>query len=155
MSFSISGVGGCSAPQITSGASAYASPTAKMSSLFQQIDSGNSGSITQAQFQQAFAALNPPASFQTQGAGATFSQLDPNGTGSVSKPDFVSGMTAMMRAFRGGSASGASATSSASSGSDAASQSLSDSLQSFLQLGSQGEAASNNNGVGGILDAWA
>ena len=68
MSFSISGVGGCSAPQITSGASAYASPTAKMSSLFQQIDSGNSGSITQAQFQQAFAAPNPPASFQTQGA---------------------------------------------------------------------------------------
>jgi hypothetical protein len=56
--------------------------------------------------------MNPPKGVQAAGADAIWAKLDPNGTGSVSKQDFVSGMTAQMSALRqhhhhGGSASGA------------------------------------------------
>ncbi len=148
MSMSISALSGTNSPHIVSGASAYASPTGKMANLFQQIDTSNSGSISLGQFQQAFATLNPPANFQALGANAIFSQLDPNGTGSVSKADFVSGMTGLMRSL----GSAGSLTSASSTSTDTAAQSLNQSLQSFLQLGSQPSAA--NNGPGSILDAW-
>ena len=71
-----------------------------MSSLFDSIDTSGSGSITQAQFDQAFQSKNPPAVFQKQGADALFAALDPNGTGSVSKQDFVSGMSKLMATLR-------------------------------------------------------
>jgi hypothetical protein len=83
------------------------SPTQKMSNLFDQIDTTGSGSITQSQFSQAFGQLNPPASFQAAGPAAVWSQLDPAGTGRVSSPDFVSGMTAQMKALRGANAASA------------------------------------------------
>lgn len=153
MSLSISGMGATSAPQIVSGASSYASPTAKMSSLFGQIDAGNTGSITQGQFQHAFAKLKPPASFRAQGANAVFNQLDPKRTGSVSKRDFVRGMTGMMRSFKTAGSRGAAASPSASNSSHAASQSLSQSLQSLLQLGRS--APTNNSGLGAQFDAIA
>ena len=153
MSLSISGMGATSAPQIVSGASSYASPSAKMTSLFGKIDSGNSGSITRGQFQQAFDRLNPPASFRAQGANAIFNQLDPNRSGSVSKSHFVRGMTAMMRSFKTAGARGASAVPTESNSSDAASQSLSQSLQSLLQLGRS--APTNNCGLGAQFDAIA
>lgn len=91
------------------------SPTQKMSGLFDQIDPTASGTITQAQFDQAFQTMNPPASFQSAGADSVWAKLDPNGTGSVSKQDFVTEMTTMMKQLRGhhhhqsGSAAGAQA----------------------------------------------
>ena len=149
MSMSISGLGSASPPQIVSGASSYGSPSQKMSNLFQQIDTSNSGSITQAQFQQAFATLNPPANFQAVGANAVFQQLDSSGAGSVSKSNFVSGMTAMMRSLRSDTVSNSNANTAAPPSTTPV-QSLSQSLQAFLQLGSQ--AFSANDGVGNILD---
>ncbi len=83
-----------------SGASAGMPPQQKMSNLFNSIDSSGSGSITQAQFDQAFQTLNPPAVFQQQGSAAVFSALDPAGTGSVSKQDFVNGMSQLMASLR-------------------------------------------------------
>lgn len=97
---SIAAIGGAAQPPIVSGASASAPPQTKMSNLFQGIDAGNSGSITQAQFNQAFQSQNPPAVFQAQGASAIWQQLDPNGTGSVSKQDFVNTMKQLMVSLR-------------------------------------------------------
>jgi len=100
MTIDLSGIGATSGTHAVSGASWGAPPQQKMSNLFDSIDTGGAGSITNAQFDQAFQARNPPAVFQLQGAGATFAALDPNGTGSVSKPDFVAGMSRMMVSLR-------------------------------------------------------
>ena len=71
-----------------------------MSNLFDSIDTSGSGSITQSQFEQAFQTQNPPAVFQKQGADAIYAALDPAGTGSVSKQDFVSTMSKLMASLR-------------------------------------------------------
>lgn len=71
-----------------------------MSDLFDSIDSSGSGSITRAQFDQAFQTKNPPAVFQQQGADAIFASLDPSGSGSVSKQDFVATMSKLMASLR-------------------------------------------------------
>ncbi len=76
------------------------SPSQKMANLFQQIDTTGSGSITKAQFEQAFQTMNLPPALKTQGADAIFAKLDPNGTGSVSKQGFVKGMTSIMSQAR-------------------------------------------------------
>ncbi len=83
-------------PQAMSGASMRTSPQQKMSTLFQQIDTAGSGRITKAQFEQAFNGGNTPLAFKAIGVDAAFNKLDPNGTGSVSKQDFISGMKSMM-----------------------------------------------------------
>jgi hypothetical protein len=106
----ITGVSAASGLHAVSGASSSGPPQQKMSNLFDSIDSAGSGSITQAQFDQAFQTKNPPAVFQQQGADAIFAALDPSGTGSVSRQDFVSGMSKLMASLRadnaGQSASG-------------------------------------------------
>ena len=51
-------------------------------------------------FDQAFQSLNPPAAFKQQGADAIFAALDPSGTGSVSKQDFITGMSNLMASLR-------------------------------------------------------
>ena len=96
----ISSVGAVSGMHAVSGASSSGPPQQKMSGLFDSIDTSGTGSITQAQFDQAFQSKNPPAVFQQQGADAIFAALDPNGTGSVSKQDFVSGMSKLMASLR-------------------------------------------------------
>lgn len=96
----ISGISGGAAPMVMSGASASMPPQQKMTNLYQQIDTGGSGSITKSQLENAFQTLNPPAVFQRAGVDAVYNQLDPNGTGSVSKADFVSGMKSMMVSLR-------------------------------------------------------
>jgi Ca2+-binding EF-hand superfamily protein len=98
----ITGISSSSAPHAVSGASNGAPPQQKMSNLFTSIDTSGSGSITQAQFEQAFQTQNPPAVFQQQGAATVFAALDPNGTGSVSKQDFVSTMSGLMASLRAG-----------------------------------------------------
>jgi hypothetical protein len=107
---------------VMSGASAGSPPQQKMTSLFDQIDSSGSGSISQAQFLQAFQTMNPPAVFQNQGADAIFSALDPSGSGSVSKPDFVSTMSKLMVSLRA-----------ENGGSTASNSSVSDTLTAGLQ----------------------
>lgn len=84
-------------PQIMSGASTPMPPAQKMTNLFQQIDTGNTGSITQAQFDQAFQSMSPPGAAKSMGADTIFSTLDPTGSGSVSQQDFVNGMQSLMR----------------------------------------------------------
>jgi hypothetical protein len=100
MSFSVSGVGGGYAPQVTSGASMRAPPAQKMSNLFNKIDTAGTGSITRSQFFQAFQTMRTPASFKAAGASAVFAALDPTGSGSVAKQAFVQGMTNLMTQFR-------------------------------------------------------
>jgi hypothetical protein len=96
----ITGVGAASGMHAMSGASSSGPPQQKMSDLFQSIDSSGTGSISQAQFNQAFQTRNPPAVFQNQGAASIFATLDPSGTGSVSRQDFVSGMSQLMASLR-------------------------------------------------------
>jgi Ca2+-binding EF-hand superfamily protein len=96
----ISGISSSSGLHAVSGASSGAPPQQKMSNLFDAIDTSGSGSITQAQFEQAFQTQNPPAVFQNQGAQAIFASLDPTGSGSVSKRDFVSTMSGLMASLR-------------------------------------------------------
>jgi hypothetical protein len=55
-----------------SGASNGAPPQQEMSNLFDSIDTGGSGSITQSQFEQAFQTKKPPAVFQKEGVDAIF-----------------------------------------------------------------------------------
>jgi len=100
MSIGISSIGDSGAVHAMSGASGGMPPQQKMSSLFDNIAGSGSSSITQQQFDQAFQAMDPPAVFQQQGSSAIFSALDPNGTGSVSKQDFVSGMSQLMVSLR-------------------------------------------------------
>jgi hypothetical protein len=95
----ISGISSSSGLHAVSGASTRAPPQ-KMSNLFDSIDTSGSGSINQSQFEQAFQTNNPPAVFQNQGAQAIFASLDPNGTWSVSKQDFVSTMSGLMASLR-------------------------------------------------------
>ena len=84
-----------------SGASgAGASPRQKMSNLFDSIDTSGSGSINQAQFNQAFATKSPPAVFRNAGAQSVWNTLDPDGTGSVSRDSFLSTMTSLMASLR-------------------------------------------------------
>lgn len=98
MSASISGMG--MPAQAMTGASMYMPPAQKMFDLFSQIDTSGSGSITKAQFELAFSALNPPAGFKSMGVDAVFAKLDPNGTGVVSKLDFKNSMLQMMAQIR-------------------------------------------------------
>lgn len=121
----ISAVGAASGLHAMSGASSSGPPMQKMSSLFDSIDTSGTGSITQAQFDQAFQTKNPPAVFQKQGADAIFASLDPGGTGSISKQDFVAGMSKLMASLR---------TDNATSWGSSSQASLAASLQSLNQI---------------------
>jgi len=106
MSMGISGVGGSRGPQSMSGASMPMPPARKMATLFSQIDTAGTGSITQSQFNQAFQSTNPPAGFRAMGASAVFQSLNPSSSGTVSQQNFVQGMTQLMAQVRSGNASG-------------------------------------------------
>ena len=97
------------------------SPSQKMGNLYDSIDTSGSGSITQAQFQQAFATQSPPASFQAQGSTSVWNDINPNGSATVSKDEFVSGMTALMKAHRGHSHGGVESATGAQTLADSAS----------------------------------
>ena len=84
-----------------------APPQQKMTNLYNQIDTTGAGSITQAQFTQAFQTMQPPAAFQAAGASAVWNQLDPSGSGQVTHQDFVSGMKSLMVQLRQGGSGGA------------------------------------------------
>jgi len=138
----ISGVSAAGGMHTVSGASSSGPPQQKMSSLFDSIDTSGSGSITKAQFDQAFQSKNPPAVFQKQGADAIFASLDPSGTGSVSKQDFVAGMSKLMASLRADNA-----------GSSSSSSSLGSSLQALNQI--DPSSASQNAAPGSLLNLQA
>jgi len=138
------GISGAGTDGIVSGASPYATPDTKMSNLFSQIDTNNGGSITQDQFNQAFLTKNPPGVFKAAGADSIFSQLDPAGTGSVSKADFVNTMTSLMKSLRSG----------ASSAATTPANTLASSLQSLNQLGGSSDPQSND-GLGSLVNVVA
>ena len=115
-----------------------------MTALFQNIDSTGSGSITRAQFQQAFHTLNPPASFKAMGADATFNSIAPAGSGTVSKQDFVQGMTSLMARMRDSRNAAADPASASQPGPDAATQSLTYSLNALNSLASVSGAATGS-----------
>jgi hypothetical protein len=146
LSIAVPGIANPPTLDAVSGASAGMPPQQKMSSLFDKIDTNGSGSITQAQFAQAFQTFNPPAVFQAQGASATFAALDPNGTGSVSKQDFVSGMSGMMASLR---ADGGPSTAPGA----APNSTLASSLQSFTSL--DPSSVSANASPGTLFNATA
>jgi Ca2+-binding EF-hand superfamily protein len=111
----VSGIASASGLHAVSGASNSGPPQQKMSNLFDSIDTAGTGSITQAQFEQAFQTKNPPGVFQKQGADAIWAALDPSGSGTVSKQDFVSTMSKLMVSLRAeGTTQGGSASLSAS-----------------------------------------
>lgn len=97
MSMSVYGVGGAFAPQAMTGASAKAPPFQKMANVFSQVTTPGSGVITKEQFATAFSTMNPPQAFQKLGADSIFAALDPQGTGSVTRQNFIKGMTGLMR----------------------------------------------------------
>ena len=103
MSFSIGAIGGPAHAQAVTGASPGMSPQQKMTNLYNNIDTNHSGSISQAQFNQAFATQNPPNVFKAAGAEAVWSGLKSDATGQVSRNDFVNGMKNMMVQLRQGS----------------------------------------------------
>lgn len=98
----LQGAGAAQWSQATTGASGHsgAPPQQKMADLFSRIDTNNSGSISQTQFNQAFDRLSPPKAFQTAGKSAVWSALDPNNTGAVSRGDFTSTMKTLMVQLR-------------------------------------------------------
>lgn len=115
----LQGAGAAQWSQATTGASGYsgAPPQQKMADLFSKIDTNNSGSISQTQFNQAFDTLNPPKAFQAAGKNAVWSALDPNNTGSVSRGDFTSTMKTLMVQLRQEPTSAATSALPSSSGS--------------------------------------
>lgn len=136
---SIAGGGVSATAHILSGASPAMAPGQKMSNLFDEIVPAGGTSITQGQFLQAFQTMSPPASFQAAGAGTVWRELDPSGTGSVSKPDFVNGMTTLMQQLRGGTIGAGSSTG----------------AQSLAQSANQLEALGNAAGTGSWLNSVA
>lgn len=97
---SVSAIGGM--PKVWTGASMRMPPAQKMAALFDKVDTSGIGTMTKSQFDHAFQTANPPKGFQKLGADAIWAKLDPNETGSVSKQDFVSTMTALMSQIRQG-----------------------------------------------------
>ena len=138
MSVAISGASGTSGIHAMSGASYQMPASTKMSNLFDQIDANGSGAITQAQFNQAFQIFNPPKDFQALGSGTIWSQLDPASSGSVSKQDFVTSMTAMMKQMR------AEPTSNPSQTTNSPAQTISASIDTL-----------SSSMLGGSISTWA
>ncbi|MCW6512823.1 EF-hand domain-containing protein [Lichenifustis flavocetrariae] len=107
MSMTVSGMAGGYSVQAMSGASARMPPAQKMASVYSQIDTSGTGSISKSQFTQAFQTMKPTWGFRAMGADAVFQALGPNSSGNVSQKDFVQGMTSLMAQFRSTTASGA------------------------------------------------
>lgn len=72
-----------------------------LTQAFQSIDTSNSGSISKVQFDAAFQNMKMPQALRSMGADALFAKIDPNGTGNVSKQDFISGMKNLVSQARG------------------------------------------------------
>ncbi len=75
------------------------SPTStlqKLNNLYQQIDTTGKGQITKVQFEQSFNKLSLPASVKDMGQEGVLKKLDPNGTGVITKPEFIQRMAPLI-----------------------------------------------------------
>lgn len=100
-------------PQVASSSNAQISPQQRLNNLYQQIDTAGKGHITKAQFEQAFNKLSLPASVRDLGQEAILSKLDPNGSGIITKPEFMQRMEPLMNQKAAPPAKAASSTSEA------------------------------------------
>jgi hypothetical protein len=111
----VSGVGGTPSVPVTGADSILQLNIAQfLGNIFDQInndadadkadptDPTNPARIDETQLAHAFDSLQLPPQVRALGASAVFSQLDPNGTGSVSKPAFVAGLTKLIEDLRAG-----------------------------------------------------
>ncbi len=89
------GVGSGASFQAMTGASARQPLAQQYNNMFSQLTTPGSGVVTKDQFTQAFSSLNPPSNFQSMGASAVFSALDPSNSGAVSRQDFIQGLKAL------------------------------------------------------------
>src|ERR1700743_2442632 len=96
MSLDAVGNFGTNFSDLLSGTGGNATPDEVASSIFDSIDSGQTGVITQTEFEQAFASPALPLNAASLGPDAIFSQLDPNGTGRVLRDDFVAGLATLL-----------------------------------------------------------
>lgn len=64
------------------------------------ISMGGMGGINKQQLAQAFQQMNPPRPFQQAGLEQVWGQLDQKNSGTVSKQEFVTGMTTLMTQLR-------------------------------------------------------
>jgi len=83
-------------PQVSLTVNSQMSSYQKLSNLFQQIDTAGRGRITKAQFEQAFSKLNLPAPVKDLGHEVILGKLDPNGSGVITKPEFIQRMEPLM-----------------------------------------------------------
>jgi hypothetical protein len=114
----LSGVGAIPPVPVTTDANLQLSVAQFLGNLFDQISNvddnqvdtndpvnpHNPTSITQTQFGDAFNSLALPPQLRGLGANTVFSLLDPNQTGSVSRSDFVTGLTRLLEDVRSGRA---------------------------------------------------
>jgi len=157
MTSAISGMAGMIHPHVVSGASMRQPPAQRMANLFDKIDTAGTGSINKAQFEHAFQTLNPPASLQSMGANAVWSQLDSNNTGSVSKQQFVSGMGNLPSQLQGGKGGdGDSDVDASAAGAGSQSTDLAAALRSLESiLGGGPSSSSQVGGTGGLFNVKA
>lgn len=73
-----------------------------LTQAFQSIDAANTGSISKAQFESAFQHMKMPPALKAMGADALFAKMDTNGTGSISKQDFINGIKSLAPKARSG-----------------------------------------------------
>ena len=87
--------------QAMTGASARQPLSQRYNAIFSQLTTPGSGTVTRAQFTQAFSSLNAPASFQSMGSNSIFSALDPTNTGAFSRQSFIQGMLQLSASLKG------------------------------------------------------
>lgn len=97
MGMAISRMGGAGTFRVMPVANSPKSATQKIADLFKKIDIANSGTVTKAQFKQAFHLINPPPTFKAMGVDIIFDRLDLKATGAISQQDFVYGMKVLMK----------------------------------------------------------
>ncbi len=138
MSMTVGRAGVSPTPQVWSGASMQQSPTTRIGNLFDQIDTSGSGTITKAQFETAFASLNPPKGIKALGADAVWAKLDPSGSGKVTKQAFVDGMKAIKHARHAGTSAAV------PSDSETAAQTAAESLRGLEAIDAKGQTLGAN-----------
>jgi len=83
-------------PQVELSGNAPTTTLQKLNNLFQQIDTAGKGHITKAQFEQSFSKLSLPVSVKDMGQDGVLKKLDPNGTGIITKSDFIQRMAPLI-----------------------------------------------------------
>ena len=100
MNYEVAAIQGAKGVQSMSSASMATPLYSKLSNTFSAMDAGQTGSVSASQFMNSFSSSNPPAKFAAAGAQAIWNQLDPSGTGSVSRQAFVQGLAKLSASMR-------------------------------------------------------